>query len=124
MFRPLHFFVLVAVGLLPSCAAGPDKAPAAQSDSASILERSKPRAGSTVAGPVNSLELHFNPPARLDGVTVTGPDGTMPMMVHAVGEVADYSLPLSGLGSGTYTVAWKAFSRGQEARGTFAFTVK
>lgn len=109
-----------------ACAAKPitTPEPAAQQASASILASSSPAAGATVQGPVNTLELHFNPPARLDEVTVSGPDGLMPMMVHAVGEVAHYSLPLSGLDAGTYTVNWKASRAGETHQGSFAFTVK
>lgn len=90
----------------------------------SILASSTPAAGSTVSGPVNELMLHFSPPARLAEVTVTGPDGMMPMMLTPVGEVEHYSLPLSGLGAGTYTVDWRANAAGQEHRGRFSFTVR
>lgn len=75
-------------------------------------------------GPVNDLQLHFNPPARLDEVTVNGPDGLMPVMVTAIGEVADYSVPLGGLGAGQYTVSWKARIGIRDYRGSFTFTVK
>ena len=109
---------------MSGCAAVPPREPAAQPASSSILASSTPAAGSTVNGPVDSLELHFNPPARIDEVTVTGPEGTMPMMVHAVGEVHDYSIPLSGLGPGTYTVKWKAYSGGSLRQGTFSFNVR
>ena len=68
--------------------------------------------------------LHFNPPARLDEVTVTGPGGTMPMMITPVGEVQHYALPLSGLGPGAYTAAWRATAQGREHRGSFGFTVR
>lgn len=90
----------------------------------SILAKSNPASGSTVAGPVNQLELWFNPPARLGEVTVAGPDGMMPMMVTAVGEVGHYSLPLSGLGSGNYTVTWKAMAAGTTYQGSFQFRVR
>lgn len=90
----------------------------------SILVGSTPAADSTVSSPVNQLRLRFNPPARLKEVTVIGPDGMMPMMVDSVGEVADYSLPLSGLGPGNYVVNWKATAAGRAYDGSFAFTVK
>ena len=90
----------------------------------SILVSSTPAPGSTVAAPVNELKLRFEPPARLDEVTVQGPDGLMPMMVHAVGEVADYSLPVPGLRAGSYTVNWKATQGGETHQGSFAFTAK
>ena len=109
--------------LLAGCAAHPAAAAQAQQPG-SILFSSSPAAGSTVREPVDSLELHFMPLARLDQVTIGGPDGTMPMMVHAVGEVAEYSLPLVGLGPGTYTVDWKATSQGREYRGQFDFRVR
>jgi methionine-rich copper-binding protein CopC len=47
----------------------------------------------------------------------------MPMMVHSVGEVRDYSIPLSGLAAGPYTVDWRATAHGREYRGRFSFTV-
>lgn len=90
----------------------------------SILAWSRPTAGSTVSAPVNELVFHFSPPARLGEVTVTGPEGTMPMMVTAVGEVEHYSLPVSGLGPGRYTVDWKASSRGVDHNGSFSFVVR
>jgi methionine-rich copper-binding protein CopC len=115
-----------AVCALAACAAPPAPVTAAPatSASASILASSEPASGSTVAAPVNALKLHFNPPARLGEVTVNGPNGLMPMMVTAIGEVADYSVPLPGLGAGNYTVSWKATAGGREYRGAFAFTVR
>lgn len=93
-------------------------------NSDSILESSRPAAVSSVAGPVNELVLHFDPPARLLEVTVAGRRGTMPMMVHAVGEAANYSLPLSELGPGSYRVDWRASVLDREYRGTFQFIVR
>ena len=91
----------------------------------SLLASSSPANGATVAGPVNSLELRFSRPARLGEVTVTGSDGSkMPMMVNAVGEVSDYSLPLDGLGAGRYTVDWRATSAGIDYRGEIHFGVR
>jgi methionine-rich copper-binding protein CopC len=112
--------------LLCGCAAQDSAPPSSAAPQAvqSILASSSPTAGSTVRAPVEELQLHFSPPARLDEVTVTGPGGTMPTMIHAVGEVADYSIPLSGLGPGVYTVNWRATSRGNEYRGSFGFTAK
>lgn len=101
-----------------SAAAG---APAAES---AILAWSRPAAGSTVPAPVDELVLHFAPPARLGEVTVNGPDGAMPIMVTAVGEVEHYSLPLSGIGSGSYTVEWTATASGARHRGSFRFTAR
>lgn len=117
--------VIVAFGLLLSCA---QQTQSTQRDNVSparsVLESSAPAAGSSVKGPLNSLALRFNPPARLTEITVTGPDGTMPMMVTAVGEVKDYSLPLPGLGAGNHTVNWKATAAGQSYQGSFEFTVR
>lgn len=113
---------LAALALLGGCAAAPPAAPAVTSQS--ILQSSAPADGATVRGPVNSLELRFSPPARLHELTVTGSDGlTMPVMVTAVGEVAYYSIPLSGLGPGAFSVEWRASSAGTEHRGTIRFTV-
>ena len=118
---------LAAFTFLTGCAPQPDAAavPIAEAGTAgSILAWSKPAAGSTVAGPVNGLVLHFSPPARLDEVTVTGPDGAMPMMVTAVGEVEHYALPLSADAPGGYTVAWRASAKGREYQGSFGFTLR
>ena len=120
---------LAAFSLLTGCAPQPDAAaaPGSTAEAAtagSILAWSKPAAGSTVAGPVNELVLHFSPPARLDEVTVTGPDGAMPMMVTAVGEVEHYALPLSADAAGTYGVSWRASAKGRGYQGSFGFTVR
>ena len=113
----------VAMALLKACAAAPPAAPVVSSQS--ILYSSAPADGSVVRGPVNSLELRFSPPARLNELTVTGSDGlTMPVMVTAVGEVAHYSIPLPGLGPGAYRVDWRASSAGSEHRGAIRFTVR
>lgn len=104
-------------------AAGGESA-AAAATAGSILAWSRPAAGSTVSPPVDELVFHFSPPARLGEVTVTGPDGAMPMMVNAVSEVEHYSLPLSGLGQGRYTVGWRASARGVDHRGSFGFDVR
>ena len=126
----LHALAVVAAVALPSgCTNAPAAAPSAQPASASatsgwILQMSVPAAGSTVNGPVNELVLHFSPPARLDEVSVAGPQGAMPMMITAVGEVQHYSLPLPGLGPGGYTVAWRSTAQGHEYQGSFKFTVR
>jgi methionine-rich copper-binding protein CopC len=100
----------------PSAAAAPAQG--------SILVGSAPAAGGTVSAPVNSLELHFKPPARLEEIILRGPDGVMPTMVNAIGEVPNYSIPLSDLEPGSYTVNWRASAQGQEHRGSFAFIVR
>lgn len=89
-----------------------------------LLASSVPGNGETVRAPLNRLELHFSPPARLMEVTLSGPGGLMPMMVTPVGETAHYSLPVSGLGPGSYTVDWRALAGSREQRGSFAFTVR
>ena len=126
MNRLLNIAMQLAAALLVAGCAQAQTAPAAPAaQQQSILERSSPVAGSTVSAPVNKLELWFDPPARLLELKVTGSDGlAMPIMVHAVGEVGYYSLPLSGLGAGRYTVDWKASVAGQGHTGSFGFTVK
>ena len=118
----------LAVGgaLLCGCAVqhSATPSPVAPQAEQSILISSNPAAGSTKRSPIEALQLHFDPPARLDEVTIGGPDGVMPTMVHAVGEVSDYSIPLSGLGPGGYTVNWRATAHGHEHRGSFSFTVR
>jgi methionine-rich copper-binding protein CopC len=124
--RTLLNALAIGGALLWGCAARPSDtaAPADHQGEASILVNSQPAAGSSVAAPVDQLILHFNPPARVDEVTVAGPDGLMPMMVTSVGEARDYSLPVHGLGPGSYTVSWRATTQGREYRGTFQFTVR
>ena len=121
MGRAMLFVWILGMTLASGCAG---QSPAARpAQSSSILISSSPAAGSTVSEPEN-LELHFNPPARLDEVTVSGPLGTMPMMVHASGDQAHYSLPLSGMTQGAYSVSWRATAAGREDRGSFQFTVR
>ena len=128
--RLLRLYALAATVAfaLPASCAPPQPAPVGTSPTSSanqsILQWSKPAAGSTVPGPVNDIQFHFSPPARLGEVTVTGPDGTMPMMVTAIGEVEHYSIPTSGLGPGAYSVSWRATSAGAEHSGGFKFSVK
>jgi methionine-rich copper-binding protein CopC len=114
--------LLAGLALVPAACA--PRAAAIEDRSASILASSRPAAGSTVAASVDELVLNFSPPARLDEVTVAGPSGTMPMMVHAIGETTNYSLPLSGLEPGSYQVRWRASSQGREYRGAFQFSVR
>ena len=119
---------LAAFALLAGCTnrpAAPTGHPGTpQTADVARRERFEPAAGSTVKGPLNQLMLHFNRPARLEEVTISGPDGTMPMMVTPVGEVEHYALPLSGLGPGAYSVAWRATASGREQQGRFGFTVR
>jgi methionine-rich copper-binding protein CopC len=120
----LRMTLAISAALVGSCAAQPLSAPANQQRTESILVSSRPAAGSTVRGPIDALDLHFNPAARLDEIAVNGPDGLMPVKVTAVGEVADYSIPLAALGPGTYAVNWRATSGGRNYQGNFQFTVK
>ena len=119
--------ILIQLGgaLLAGCAVHDSgtMVPAVQHER-SILAGATPSPGSTVRVPVDELKLQFAPPARLDEVTVNGPDGLMPTMVHAVAEVPDYSIPLPDLGPGAYTVSWRATAQGKVHRGGFGFTVK
>jgi methionine-rich copper-binding protein CopC len=123
-----RFAILIGVialsAMVSGCTTRSAALPSAQQSSSSILVSSHPAAGTTVQSVVESLELHFNPPARLDEVAITGPDGVMPMMVHSVGEVGDYSLPLSGLRAGSYVVNWRATARGRGYRGSLQFNVR
>ena len=117
--------VLIAFGSLLSCAQQTQSTEVKNVSAArSVLASSTPAGGSSVKGPLDSLALRFNPAVRLTEITVTGPDGTMPMMVTAVGEVKDYSLPLPGLGAGNHTVNWTAIAAGQSYQGSFEFTVR
>lgn len=47
----------------------------------------------------------------------------MPIMVHAIGEVRDYSIPVTALGTGSYKVDWAATAEGIGFSGTFTFKV-
>lgn len=121
--------LLLAFAALAGCAGAPapernDAAQEGPQTAGSILASSSPAAGSTVPAPVDELVLHFSPPARLLEVTANGPDSTMPIMVTAAGEQRRYSIPLSGLGPGSYTVSWRASAAGTEHRGTIPFTVR
>jgi len=108
---------------LSGCAAHPPGKSPEQATEVRILARSTPADGSTVAGPVDNLQLVYVRPARLLEVTVEGPDGLSPTMVNAVGEVTDYSIPLPGLTSGNYRVNWRASAAGRSYNGVLKFTV-
>lgn len=90
----------------------------------SILAWSRPDGGATITAAVNELVFHFSPAASLGEVTITGPDGTMPIMVNAIGEIEHYSLPISADQPGSYTVTWRATAGGREYRDRFDFTVR
>ena len=116
--------LFVCVTLCCGCAARQADAPAAIAWTRPILAATTPPAGSTVRGPLNDLRMRFDRPARLDEVLLNGPDGTTPMLIHAVGEVDAYSIPLPGLEAGAYTISWRATAQGQPYNGSFSFTVK
>lgn len=116
---------LVAVSLTGGCdPAQPAPQAASVNAEQGILARSNPGAGTTASAPLDKLELWFSPPARLLEVTVSGPEGMMPMMVTAVGEVGYYSLPVSATAPGDYTVSWRATAAGQEHQGSFRFALR
>lgn len=119
----------LAFVLLSGCASATSRPDGADSAAPSvgaqlILARSSPADGSTVAGAVSALQLHFSQRVRLAELTVTGPGGAMPMMITPAGEVADYTLPLPDLGAGNYRVEWRAVAAEHEYRGAFSFTVR
>lgn len=126
MTSPMSRQALLAMllALAAGCAPAPTSAPAVASSEQSILARSNPAAGATVQAPLDKIELWFDPPARLGEVTVEGPEGLMPMMVTAVGEVGYYSIPVSLSAPGGYRLAWEASSGGREYRGSFRFTLQ
>jgi len=98
--------------------------PSASLTASSILAWSRPAAGSTVSAPASELVFHFSPAASLTELTVSGTDGTMPMMVNAVGEVEHYSLPFAADTPGSYIVTWRATAGGRKYQGTFNFTIR
>ena len=115
---------LIAAGLfaLSGCAQAP--AAVAPSDSPeAILADTSPSAGSTIEGPIEELTFRFARPARLIELMVTGPDGVMPVMITPAGETTAYSIPVSSLATGAYTVDWRAASAGRDYRGSFSFKV-
>lgn len=111
------------LGLLGACARTSASASAVEAPNDSILVGSTPAAGSTVSAPVNELVLNFDPPARLLEITVTGPEGAMPTMITPAGEQLTYSVPLPGLGPGSYRVDWRASAAGHTHQGSFGFAV-
>lgn len=115
---------VLAIALLSACAQPTPTQAVNTTAASSILAGSTPAAGSVVATSVNELVLRFSPPARLAQVAVTGPDGTMPMMITPVGETGTYELPLPDLDPGSYTVEWRATAAGNEYQGSFNFTVR
>lgn len=115
---------MIAFFSLSNCAAQSPEAAPRQTSQASLLERSTPADGSTVAGPVNRLHLTFARPARLLEVTLDGPDGLSPMMITAPAESIEYDVPLPGINAGSYRVNWRANAAGRDYAGTLRFTVR
>ena len=109
---------------LSSCAASPSNGSETQLGETQLLARSTPADGSTVAGPVNNLQLKFARPARLIEVTLDGPDGLSPMMITAPAETTDYQIPLPDLTGGKYRVNWRASAAGRSYDGVLNFTVR
>ena len=109
--------------LLGGCAAQHPR-PAIAGEHSSILAAATPAHGLTVDGPVDELKLRFALPVRLDEVVVSGPDGTMPSMIHAAGETRDYTIPLSASTPGRYLVSWRATATGTTHSGSFSFSVR
>lgn len=124
---PCLRLLVIAAFALGGCSTGPGQAapvPIVSASPADLGVTSVPAAGSTVTGPINQLELNFNRPVQLSEVTVTGPDGTMPMMLSPAGAQSHFAVPVPGLTAGAYSVSWKAIVDGQAKTGSFAFTVK
>ena len=114
------FFLLA----LSSCAATPSNGSETQLGEPQLLARSTPADGSTVAGPVNNLQLKFARPVRLIEVTLNGPDSLSPMMITAAAETTDYEVPLPGITGGKYRVNWRASAAGRSYDGVLNFTVR
>lgn len=124
--------LMIAALLLTGCAqqhpaaSGATAAePTALQDAQSVLASSSPANGSTVAGPLGELELHFSRPVRLVELTLSAPDGSiMPTMVTSAGEQQHYKVPVSADQPGRYGVAWRVSANGDSVRGSFAFTIR
>lgn len=124
--------ILAAAGTVSGCeaASSSDESPAAAAGPAetateSILKSSSPANGATLAGAPDNLVLTFTRPTRLIEVVVIGSDGSeMPIMVTAAGELERFSVPLSGLEPGVYSVRWRATSAGRPYEGSLRFTIR
>jgi methionine-rich copper-binding protein CopC len=120
--------LLTVAALVPACAeraveADPS-APAAAAEAGARLLRSTPADGARLSQSPDALVLSYSRRVRLIEVIVQGSDGSeMPMMVTSAGEAETYSLPLSGLGAGSWTVRWRATSGGEPLSGTIKFTI-
>ena len=115
---------MIVLLALSACAAESSNAPKNQTSQATVLARSTPANGSSVAGPVNNLQLNYARPVRLLEVTLDGPDGLSPMMITAPAETTDYQIPLPGLTGGKYRVNWRASAVGRSYDGVLNFTVR
>lgn len=129
--HPPLFSLAILIFAIAACSSepmlGPMSTPSVSAIAAVPAElsvASTPAAGTTVKGPLNQVILDFSTPVALSEVLVTGPDGVMPMMLSPAGVQTHYSVPVPGLGEGSYTLAWKATLDGQPKNGSFAFTIK
>ena len=118
---PLNLLAVV----VPLSACVPARVPASVTTSSQslLLVSSTPAAGSTVRGPVEELLFRFSTPVRLMEVIVAGPKEAMPVMITPAGETEAYSIPVSDLETGSYSVSWRATSAGREFAGSFSFRV-
>jgi copper transport protein len=96
----------------------------------SLLQRSDPAAGSTVATAPAVVRLTFGeaPDPRLSSVKVLDASGRSVAAgpsVAVAGSPNDLQVPLGHLGDGVYTVSWRTVSAvdGHSAAGSFAFGV-
>lgn len=131
---PQFPLAMIAAALLTSaCAAretprgeSADAEPAAASaaKNESILASSTPSNGAKLNSAPGALVLNFARPVSLAEIVVEGPDGMMPMMLSPAGATMRYEIPLDGIGTGSYTVRWRAVDEaGAQHRGSIAFEV-
>lgn len=93
------------------------------------LERSEPKANSTLKQPPKTLELWFSEELEASMSTVTVSDDTGRRVDKNNATVAEgnkkLQIDLADLGPGTYTVDWKALSAdGHTMKGKFTFTIE
>jgi len=88
------------------------------------LKSSSPAAGSTVSAP-KQLVLTFEHAMKLDGVTLTGPNGATLKLKGASAAAETATVKLPALSAGQWKAAWHATSAdGHMMHGVVAFTVK
>jgi methionine-rich copper-binding protein CopC len=92
-------------GARPGSAGSEAAAPA----DATILQSSVPADGAILSSAPQALVLTFRQNVSLAEVTVAGADGqVIPMMIASAGATKHYSLPLDGIGRGSWTARWRA----------------